>query len=116
MFGVWATQFVELCLVPQPTNMSRFTTCSEALEHLVLVVCHRQDTKKGPCLPDLPDDSLASHRLSFRSSGTLVVPMETADPANIAGYMGDPEGGQSCRIKRKKQRLPAKLAFDNSLS
>lgn len=31
----------------------------------------------------------------FSSSGALVVPMETAEPANVLGYVGDPEGGQS---------------------
>lgn len=66
-------------------------------------MCHSQDTKKRPCLPALPDESLASHRLSLRSSGTLVVPMETADPANITGYMGDPEGGQSWKKEEEAE-------------
>lgn len=33
MFGVWATQLVAPRLVPRPTDMSRFTTCFEDLEH-----------------------------------------------------------------------------------
>ena len=110
MFGVWATWFVEPCLAPQPTSTSRLTTCFEALEHSSSGGVPYAGCSEKARLPAPPGDSWASHRLSFRNSGALVVPMETADPANIMGYVGDPEGGQSCRRKRKKQRLPAKLA------